>query len=220
MKRYLPFAIIAGVFVISLSVGTLLFFHLKQRSEKTAANISSGTPGAEPPHVRGESKAPVTIEEFGDFQCLPCATLWSALKKVEADYGAKLRVVFRQFPLQIHRHAFEAACAAEAAGLQGRFWEMHDLLYRSQFLWSAAADVRAAFSDYATKLGLDVDRFKKDIDSEQVKARIGADRQRAASLGVDRTPAVFVNHRRLPDGPLGPSALHEQIDGALSTKKR
>ncbi|PYL45886.1 MAG: hypothetical protein DMF40_14330, partial [Verrucomicrobia bacterium] len=81
-------------------------------------------------HARGPAQAPVTLEEFGDFQCPPCGMISGPLLGIEKDYGPKLRVIFRNFPFPNHQHALEAAYAAEAAGLQGRYWDMHDLLYK------------------------------------------------------------------------------------------
>ncbi len=171
-------------------------------------------------HVRGPLNARVKIEEFGDFQCPSCAALSPALSQAEQKYHGKLYVIFRQFPLASHPHAQEAARAAEAAGLQGRFWEMHDLLYGSQLMWTRAAETRELFNQFAKSLGLDVERFKIDLESEQVKARIVADQQRAASLGVNRTPAIFINGERLPDSSLNQKALQEAIEGAVNVKSR
>ena len=226
MKRYLPFAILGAVFLGALGAGSLLF-HVKKerlvaaRAAASAAAIKaalSGNVGADPPHVRGPHSAPVTLEEFGDFQCQPCGDLSPILEKIEQDYSARLRVIFRQFPLAMHRHALEAARASEAAGLQGRFWEMHDSLYHNRFVWPGASDVRTAFNDYAKSLGLDLERFKKDIDSEQVGARIAADLIRGKSLRVDRTPVLFINNRQVPFTSLNPPGLHAAIDEALKGK--
>src|SRR5213075_860669 len=100
------------------------------------------------------------------------------------DYRPRLRVIFRHFPLPNHAHAREAAFAAEAAGLQGKFWEMHDLLYREQAQWSKATDAQPLWNAYAGILGLNVDRFKQDMNSETVKERVAADQKHGASLGV------------------------------------
>jgi protein-disulfide isomerase len=226
MKRYAPFVIISWVCVIAVASGGL-FFRMKKQKQIEDAKIAIGAPsataaasqpGAQPPHVRGSNDAPVTLEEFGDFECQPCGELSAVLEKIEQDNGARLRVIFRQFPLAMHKHAFEAGCAAEAAGLQGRFWEMHDLLYHNRFLWPREPDVRAVLSDYAKTIGLDVERFKKDLDGEQAKARIMADRQRAASLAVDRTPVLFINDSRLPATSMNPSAIQAAIDAAREGK--
>ena len=223
MKRFLPFGIIVAVLLIALGAGALLF-RLKQQhiaaAKSAAAAVAAkasflSTLGADPPHVRGPARAPVTLEEFGDFECRPCGDLSPILEKIEQDYGSRLRVIFRQFPLAMHRHALEAARASEAAGLQGRFWEMHDLLYQNRFSWPLAPDVGKAFDDYAKSLGLDLERFKKDIGGEQVRDRIIADQRRGASLGVDRTPILFINNRQVPATALTPPGLQAAIDVAL-----
>jgi protein-disulfide isomerase len=220
MKRYLPFAIVAGVFFIAAGVGTSLFLWKERMIGAREIKTTVDKPGAEPQHVRGALSAPAKIEEFGDFQCPSCAALSPALGQAEQKYHGKLCVIFRQFPLTSHPHAQEAARAAEAADLQGRFWEMHDLLYGSQLIWTRAADTRELFNQFAKSLGLDVERFKIDMESKQVKARIIADQQRAASLGVNRTPAIFINGERLPDSSLNQKALQEAIERAVNVKSR
>jgi hypothetical protein len=146
MKRYLPFAIILAAFLVTIGAGALLF-HFRQ-SPPPPAKPAFGKPGAEPPHVRGPAKASVELEEFGDFECLPCFMLWPAMKNIEKDYAKNVSVTFRQHPLAQHRHALEAARASEAAGLQGRFWEMHDLLYLRRSSLVRADDVRAFLLAY------------------------------------------------------------------------
>ena len=196
MRRYLPFAIIAAVLVATVIATVVLSTRPAPTPPPLAADATNSA-GAEPPHVRGPIKAPLILEEFGDFECMPCFVLWPALRNIEREYGERLQIIFRQRPLPQHERAREAARAAEAAGLQGRFWEMHDLLYLSRSHWLRASDVRVALSDLAAQLGLDVDRFSRDLDSEHVRQRIAADERRGASLGVDRTPVLFLNGRRL-----------------------
>lgn len=234
MRRYLPFAIIGLIFVIAAGGGFLLF---RSKDVSTPIKIAAGKLGAEPAHIRGSDQARVTLEEFGDYQCVPCGFLAQTLLKVEHDYGTSIRIIFRQYPLKKHPHAYTAACAAEAAGLQGRFWEMHDLLFSNVPQWGRetprpilslgpkgpdlsteekAAEVRATFAGYAEKLGLDVERFKKDMDSEQVRARIRLDQERAASVGVDRTPVLFMNGVSIPYKSFDPVDLRRAIDAELS----
>lgn len=192
MKRYLPFIIIAAVLVVA--VGALFF--LKSKPNAPASAVLTGVPGAEPPHVRGGANAQVTLEEFGDYQCPPCGLLYPELAKIEHDYGDRLRLVFRQFPLPTtHPYAMMAAHAAEAAGMQNRFWEMHDQLYKNQKSWSRAPDPRAVIKGYAQELGLDVDRFTRDMDGPDADARVVADHTRAMSLNVKGTPTLFINGR-------------------------
>jgi protein-disulfide isomerase len=175
-----------------------------------------GRPGAEPMHVRGDPAAPVVLEEFGDFECLPCSQVFPSLEKLERDYGNRLAVVFRQHPLKKHRYGRDAARAAEAAGLQGKFWEMHDTLYRNRETWVPAAYISPYLTGYAADLGLDVDRFKTDMEGAEVTRRIMADEDRGESLGIDRTPVLFINGQKIPPAARDENSLRSAIDKALA----
>src|SRR4029453_3018278 len=219
MKRYLPFIIIAAVAVVTLSSGTMLYRAKRLPAPTFARNaVASEVGGGESVHVRGHSDAPVTLVEFGDFQCPPCANLADPINQLERDYPSRLRIVFRHLPLANHQHAREAALASEAAAVQGRFWEMHDLLYREQSVWSKAPDVRVLFSAYAGMLGLKIDRFKKDMESEQAKGRGRCCEEQAMSLGVATTPTVFINGQQVPPAYLNPPGLRTAIDAAINEK--
>jgi protein-disulfide isomerase len=181
-------------------------------------HVTSGMDGAKSIHILGNPDAPVTVEEFGDFQCPPCGMLSGPINQLEQDFRPRLRVIFRHFPLTMHRHAREAALASEAAGQQGRFWQMHDVLYREQALWSEAADVRPLFDAYAGMLGLKIDRFKKDMESEEVKRRVAADQEQGAALGIKITPTIFIDDRALPNASLSPASLHAAVEAAMKVK--
>jgi protein-disulfide isomerase len=185
---------------------------------KRAAGPKSGP--ASGIHVRGNAKARVTLEEFGDFQCPPCAMMAGFLKKTEEEYGSRLRLIFHHFPLTMHVHAREAALAAEAAAMQGRFWEMHDLLYKEQAAWSKAEDVPALLNSYAATLGLDLDRFKKDLQNPEVAARVDADQKLGASRGVTSTPTLFVNNVALPTDAINPAGVKKAIETVLQEKPK
>jgi len=218
MKRYLPFIIVVVAALVTLASGTVLY-RAKRPAVLTIPKsaLVSGSGDADSMHIRGPASARVTIEEFGDFQCPPCGKLSDPINQLERDYRPRLRVIFRHFPLPNHAHAREAAFASEAAGLQGRFWEMHDLLYREQSVWSNAADVHSLFESYAGMLRLNVDRFKKDMESEQVEEHVASDQKHGAALGVRTTPTVFLNDRALAPINLNPTGLHAAIDAAMKT---
>ena len=214
MKRYLPFVIIAVVLLVV--VGVAISFYRSAHRVASAGAMASGAPGAEPPHTRGTRGAPVTIEEFGDFQCPPCGALYPELKKIEAEDGPQVFVIFREWPLtKIHQNALLAAHTAEAAGLQNHFWEMHDLLYQNQSAWSGAKDARPIFISYARGIGLDADRFTRDIDGNEADARIVADHQRGQSLGVQATPTVFINGQELSAEMTSPQGLRMAVNKIL-----
>ena len=220
MKRYLPFVIIALVGLIALGGGAMLY--RSKRPQVTVIPKESAPVGrqTEEVHVRGPANAAVTLEEYGDFQCPPCGGLEAPLQQIERDYASSLRVVFRNFPFTIHEHAHEAAYAAEAAGLQGRFWEMHDLLYREQAVWAKTKDVQPLFDSYAGMIGLNLERFKKDAGGEQVKAKVESDRKRGEALGVRNTPTIFINNQSVPPTSLNPTALRAAIDAAVKEKAK
>ena len=207
MKRALPFVIIVVVLVAAVGIA----WRLKQSSATPAPTPAptassaktpppASEPGSQPPHARGLASAPVTIEEFGDFQCPPCGALHPTLKLLETEFGPeRLRVIFRQFPLvPAHAHALAAARASEAAGMQGKFWEMHDMLFENQKAWKDAFDSKTIFEGYATKIGLNIEMFRRDIGSEAVERRVFLDGKRAHSLGVQGTPTVIMNGREVP----------------------
>lgn len=219
MKRYLPFIIVAAVAVAVLGSGTMLYRakrpHLLTIPED---KIVSGKGDTESMHVRGNPDAPVTLEEFGDFQCPPCGKIATFIDELAKEYQPRLRFIFRNFPLAQHKNARDAALAAEAAGLQGHFWEMHDMLYREQDVWSKADNVSELFDAYAGMLGLNHDRFRKDMDGEVTKARVDSDAKRGDSLGVKNTPTIFINNHELGPTERTPEGFRATIDEALKAK--
>src|SRR5438132_9817590 len=176
MKRYLPFVIVAAAALVALGAGAMLYRAKRPQLQAIpASNSVAGKNATESMHIRGNPDAPVTLEEFADFQCPPCSNFAGFGEELLKQYDSRLRIVFRNFPLSGHEHAREAALAAEAAGLQGRFWDMHDVLYREQAVWSKAPNARELFESYAGTIGLNLDQFKKDMDGEQAKARVDSD---------------------------------------------
>lgn len=147
--------------------------------------------------IRGGPKAKVTLVEYGDFQCPACGSYHPIIKKLEADFKDDLRVVYRFFPLtNVHQNAMPAAQAAYAGGLQNKFWEMHDALYENQNFW-ANTDPKNIFFDYAKKLNLDLDKFKKDMDSDSTKQFINNQENTGVSIGINSTPTFFVNEKHI-----------------------
>jgi len=143
-------------------------------------------------HVQGNPAAPLELVEFGDFECPYCGQAYPVVKLLQRALGDDLLFAWRHFPLsQVHPHALRAAAAAEAAGLQDRFWEMHDILFEHQ---DALED--ADLLGYAAALGLDVERFARDLDSDEVAEKVRADFLSGARSGVNGTPTFFVNGER------------------------
>ena len=221
MKRYLPFVNVIGIALSTLGSGTLLYRakrqQLKNIPESESVLAKTNTDSA---HIRGNPDAPVTLEEFGDFQCPPCGKFSEFVDELLKEYNSRLRVVFRNFPLSGHEHAREAALAAEAAGLQGKFWEMHDTLYREQETWTKAPNVRELFESYAGTIGLDVDQFKKDMDGDKARERVDSDRALADFLGVKATPTLFINNRPVDPKDKNPEGVRAAINAALNEKSQ
>jgi protein-disulfide isomerase len=198
MQKFRPFLII-GIVLVAAIAGTALLLRSNLRKDSfIAANSNSEAGTATPSKGKASPDVVVTLEEFGDYQCPLCGTLHSGLKQLKQDFGPNLNFVFRNFPLTtIHKNAMAAAQAAEAARMQDRFWEMHDLLYENQGLWSEDVNPRAIFLTFAGDLGLDKGRFTRDMDGDQVKLRIQVDQSAAAELGINATPTVLIEGREL-----------------------
>jgi protein-disulfide isomerase len=227
MKRFLPFLIIAVVLVVALGVMWKMSSSSRQSNgPQPGATPAPGSlaPGAIPAHVRGNANAPVTVEEFADFQCPSCGAYYPELKKMEAEFGEKLRVIYRENPLYPnHQYSIVAAQAAEAAGLQGedKFWAMHDKLFETQTTWSEAKDkdaVVAVFVDYAKQIGVNPDQMMKDLSGEAVAARIFQDGKRSHAIGVESTPSFFVNGKPAAGDSWKPDGLRKMINEALNAQ--
>jgi protein-disulfide isomerase len=220
MKRYLPFVIVLGVALVTLGSGAVLYRAKRPQVKNIPDSPSVATQKDASAHVRGKPDAPVTLEEFGDFQCPPCGQFAGFAEELLKEYDSRLRVVFRNFPLPGHEHAREAALAAEAAGFQGKFWEMHDTLYREQTSWSKAPNTRELFESYALTLGLNMEQFKKDMDSDKAKERVDSDHALGDSLGIKVTPTLFINKRAMEPQEKNPEGVRGAINAALSGKSQ
>ena len=245
MKRIVPFIIILAVLGIALvsawyftrsipasttasttAAGTQQPQPPARTAPQAAANqpavntVNKGVPGAEPAHVLGPANAPAKLEEFGDFECPPCGMFHPILVEMQKEFGYNLQITFREFPLvPTHQHALAAASAAEAAGMQGKFWEMHDLLYERQNDWKKQFDVRPVFEGYAKEIGLDVDHYNRDVVSDSVAQRITQDGTRGHSLGVTGTPTVFLNGREVPFQSLQADQLRVILQREIESRK-
>jgi protein-disulfide isomerase len=166
-------------------------------------------------HIRGPVDAPLTLVEYGDFECPFCAKATGVMRDLRERFGDDLRYVFRHLPLtDVHEHAELAAQAAEAAGAQGRFWEMHDVLFRRQD--------ELEFEDlagYAADIGLDVERFVRDLEDERHAARVREDVAGAEASGARGTPTFFIGDRRHV-GPYDAATLARELTAASSVRPR
>jgi protein-disulfide isomerase len=183
---------IIGV-IVAIFVGFLVFGNNgdKKSSSSNAPSVSS--------HLKGKLDSNVKLVEYGDFQCTVCGGYYPVMRQVFAAYQGKISFQFRNLPItQLHNNAFAAARAAEAASLQNKFWEMHDLLYENQSAWSASNTPLDYFKQYAKQLGLDSKKFEKDFASSDVNRVINGDVSAFKETKNDvATPTFFLNGQKL-----------------------
>ena len=160
--------------------------------------------------------AKVTMVEFSDFQCPACGAYYPVVSQVVKEFADSLTFVYRNFPLTgIHPNAQIAAQAAEAAGLQNKYWEMHDALFTKQNEWSSSKSARDIFTQYAQSLGLNTDQFQKDIDSDVVKNRVARDVNDGNALGIKATPTFFLNNQKI-ENPASLADFEAAVRGAMT----
>ena len=211
MGRYaLPIGIFA---VIGLLLG-LVFF-----GASTTVNYSNGRATAQPigaEWVRGNPTARVVVIEYSDFQCPACALYEPIAQQLTKDFGDQIAFVYRHYPLyQIHANGDLAALVSEAAGLQGKFWQMHDLLFARQSQWDKAVGPMTYFDAYAKELQLDIATFDADVASDAVQQFVADDYARGQQVGVNSTPTFLINGTILKPNPAGYEPFKQLIEEAL-----
>ena len=224
----LPLIIIGLVLVVAVGGAWWLYNRNAAPARKSPTGNTAGantarTPatvnalGAQPPNLLGSPNATVTVEEFADFQCPTCGIKHPMMKELVSLYGSRIKFIFRNYPLAIPAHdkAYDASVAAEAAGLQGRFWDMQNLLFTNQQAWSSNPEYRKTWEGYASQIGLDIERWKTDMAGLNAKARVDADLQRGRALNVSSTPSVFVNGMMIPFEQMTIEGMRVVIDGEL-----
>ena len=162
---------------------------LEEMAETKPGSMNQLTPVNSNDHLLGNTVAPIELVEYGDYECPYCGRAFPIVKDIKQQLGGELRFVFRNFPLsRIHPHAFLAAVATEAAGLQGKFWQMHDIIFENQRMLSEERIIH-----FAEVLGLDTERFKKDLQQRSLMDKVEQDFESGIRSGVARTPTFFIN---------------------------
>ena len=192
-------------------------------TDTNAIQIANDQNGNIGDHVFGKTDSKVTLIEYGDFQCPPCGSIHTVIKAITEEYKDKLQFVFRNFPITTsHPNAKAAAGTAEAAGLQGKYWEMNDKIYESQSDWSNLSGTERTdfFAGYAKELGLDMDKYNADLagttNSASITMKINYDYALGKKAGVDATPTFYLNGVKLSSDVLGnETKLKEAIDAEL-----
>lgn len=198
---------IIGVTVLIMAGAVFYFSKLEPSSN---ANPTGATPVSEEKqkllevvaddYIKGNKEAKVTIVEYLDFECEACGAYYPVVKALMDEFGQDVRFVTRYFPLPGHKNSVPAALAVEAAAKQGKYWEMHDLLFTEQRNWGEkpSADPKI-FEGYAKSLGLNMEQYAKDISSKEVKERVLRDKNAGTRLGISGTPTFFVNGSKIPN---------------------
>lgn len=201
---------------VTVGVGLLVWGLIAASGTGSTGTLSSAPDSQD--HVQGKLTASAVIVEYGDFQCPACGTYEPIIEQTMQQLGDKAALVFRNFPLRtVHQDAQIAAQAAEAANLQGKFWEFHNLLYDRQSSWPQALDAKQTMIDYAQELGLDAKKFTTDIDSQAVKDRIERDVATGNSSGLQGTPTFFVNGKLITN-PASASAFVDAVNQIINAK--
>ncbi len=170
-------------------------------------------------HIIGPDNALVTLVEYSDFQCPACQMYYFVVEKLLTSSTVPVRFVYRQFPLAQHANAIPAALASEAASLQGKFWEMHKLLFEKHTEWENLPDPKPVFNNFATKIGLDLEKFKKDMADENLKKSIDNSSKEGYNIGINATPSFFINGKFI-ENPQGYEEFKSIIEKtALSSSK-
>lgn len=204
------------IFIVLIGLVIWGLVAAQQKSQREAASLVLPSEVVATDHSRGSTIAPVTLVEYGDFQCPACGAYYPLVEQVVKEEGTdRLRFVFRHFPLSQHPNAVPAARASEAASIQGKFWEMYNLLYENQDSWATSTNPKPIFAEYAKQMGLDIAKFATDYDSQAVKDIIDNDYKGGAKGGVNSTPSYFVNGKQIVN-PQSYDAFKKIIDDAAT----
>ncbi len=212
------FWIFLAVVVVGLGV---LFVATKPKDDGPSAFTGDAAKIQSDDHAKNGKENSVTLIEYADFQCPACGAYFPILKQISTLYKDKVNFVFRHFPIiSIHPNAFAASRAAEAAGNQGKFWEMHDKLYETQQAWGQlSTNQQALFEEYAKELNLDMEKFKTDYASEATADRINRDVASAKQFNIEGTPTFILNGKKI-ESPKGLEEFKKLLDAAIAEAEK
>lgn len=183
--------------VIVLSVAGLIKFANSPSSSVLSSEISNAAKISDKDIVKGNKNSKITLIEYSDFQCPACKYYQPIIKQVLSDFDGKILFAYRNFPLNTHKNAKPAAQAAYSAHLQGKFWEMHDMIFENQESWADSNDADKIFRSFAEKLKLNTDKFKADYNAKPTKSFIEDQTNEGISIGINSTPTFFLNYKQI-----------------------
>lgn len=203
--------------VIILAVGGVVVFNNHKNNDSSSTSSASVTN-----HLRGGGTSGVTLLDYGDFQCSACESYYPVIEAVYSKYSDQITFQFRNFPLtSLHPNAFAAARAAEAADQQGKFWDMYTMLYTSSnwSAWIDASNPQSFFQQYASSIGLDVNKFNQDFSSSKINDIVRADLAAATALKLTGTPTYFLDGKLVANPPQDVDGWSKLIDSAIASKQ-
>lgn len=205
------FIIAIGIITLALVVAASFIFGKQQpqQTPNSTDKVDEAKLLKDAKDTKGDPRAPIRIVEFGDYQCPACGAAYPITKAVVERNSSKIYFVFRNFPLSVHPNSQISSKAAEAAALQGKFWEMHDILYEKQNEWATSQNPKDLFDQYAKSIGLDQDKFNSDINN--VTGQVNSDYSLGNDVGVNSTPTFFINGQKYP-GVMQDSQFQQLID--------
>lgn len=204
--------------ILTVIVVGIIGFAIYTKNNREAAELASGGGVKTSSNYYGKFESPVVLTEFVDFQCEACYAYYPMVKEVKELYKDKVKFQIRNFPITSgHQFAMQAARSAEAAARQGKFWEMHDLIFEGQKQWEQTTDPQSFFDSYAEKIALDMTKFKEDFASGDVASVINQDLKDVKELGGTGTPTFLLNGERLEKNPQSVDEFKVLLDDALKT---
>lgn len=216
--QYKKIGIWVGVaFAVILTIFTLAMI-VNSPSNTAGTSLKAPAPSEKDLYTKGNSKSKVVLTEYGDFQCPACASYFPIVNALVKEYIDKIYFVYRDFPLiNAHQNAHISARAAYAANKQNKYWEMYDLLYENQTDWATSTNAESIFVGYAGKIGIDINKFKSDLNSDEAKKFVDEALGNATSLGINSTPSFFINGSKI-DNPNSFDDFKKLIDNELNKK--
>ncbi len=210
------FLVILALIVWGLAVA----MNRPQRAGGAVAGSLAPAPVSAEDHVQGSPDALVTLIEYSDFQCPACQSYyWSISKLLQEEPATTLRFVYRNFPLPQHANAIPSSMAVEAAGLQGKYWPMFDLIFQNHTDWTELADATPVFIGYAKEIGLDVAKFTLDLKNQALADHVQTDIESGRTAGINSTPTFFINGKAITN-PKTYADFKKLIDEAASQSAR
>lgn len=204
-KRFAVILVIAG------AIGRLFWYGATRPTVPTSELLTV----ASDDWVKGNKEGTVTLVEYLDFECEACGAYYPVVKRLSEEYKDRVKFVVRYFPLPGHQNSMTSASAVEAAGKQGKYWEMHDIVFENQRDWGEKQNATPEiFEGYAKQLGLNFTKFQQDVTSQEVKNRIERDKNTGTKLGIQGTPTFFLNGKKI-ENPRGYEEFKKMLDDAL-----